>query len=89
MAWLTRHQRWTFPFAPTSGSRLNAIETFLSALTRRRLNRVRGACGSPRARSEIAESLVIERLDPLRFGVGERRELALAGAPRQPPAILL
>ena len=39
MAWLDRHKRWTFHYTPTSGSWLNAIETFFSALTRRRLRR--------------------------------------------------
>jgi transposase len=39
MAWLGRHPRWTFHFTPTSGSWLNAVETFFSALTRRRLKR--------------------------------------------------
>ncbi len=38
-AWLARHPRWTFHFTPTSGSWLNAVETFFSALTRRRLRR--------------------------------------------------
>ena len=33
-AWLARHPRWTFHFTPTSGSWLNAVETFFSALTR-------------------------------------------------------
>ena len=37
--WLTRHPRWVFHFTPTSGSWLNAVETFFSALTRRRLRR--------------------------------------------------
>ena len=37
--WLARHPRWTFHFAPTSSSWLNAGETFFSALTRRRLKR--------------------------------------------------
>jgi transposase len=36
-AWLTRHPRWVFHFTPTSGSWLNAVENFFSALTRRRL----------------------------------------------------
>jgi hypothetical protein len=80
MAWLARHQRWTSRFTPTSRSRLNAVETFLSALTRHRLNQVHGACSSPRACSAIAESLVIERLDPLRLLVSERREFPLPGA---------
>src|SRR5277367_2320683 len=31
--------RWVFHFTPTSGSRLNAVENFFSALTRRRLRR--------------------------------------------------
>ena len=37
--WLARHPRWIFHFTPTSGSWLNAVETFFSALTRRRLKR--------------------------------------------------
>jgi transposase len=44
MAWLARHPRWTFHFTPTSGSWLNAVETFFSALARRRLRR--GVFGS-------------------------------------------
>ena len=39
LAWLARHPRWTFHFTPTSGSWLNAVEAFFSALTRRRLKR--------------------------------------------------
>jgi transposase len=39
MRWLTRHPRWVFHFTPTSASWLNAVETFFSALTRRRLRR--------------------------------------------------
>jgi transposase len=39
MAWLARHPRWTFHFTPTSGSWLNAVETFFSALTRQRIRR--------------------------------------------------
>ena len=39
MQWLARHLRWTFHFTPTSSSWLNAVETFFSALTRRRLKR--------------------------------------------------
>ena len=38
-AWLLRHPRWTFHFTPTSASWINAVETFFSALTRRRLKR--------------------------------------------------
>jgi transposase len=37
--WLNRHPRWTFHFTPTSGSWLNAVENFFSALTRRRIRR--------------------------------------------------
>jgi hypothetical protein len=33
------HPRWVFHFTPTSGSWLNAVETFFSALTRRRIHR--------------------------------------------------
>ena len=36
-AWLARHPRWVFHFTPTSGSWLNAVENFFSALTRRRI----------------------------------------------------
>jgi transposase len=39
VAWLERHPRWTFHFTPTSSSWLNAVETFFSALTRRRIRR--------------------------------------------------
>ena len=39
MRWLARHPRWVFHFTPTSSSWLNAVETFFSALTRRRLRR--------------------------------------------------
>ena len=38
-AWLARHPRWTFHFTPTSGSWLNAVESFFSAMTRRRIRR--------------------------------------------------
>jgi len=38
-AWLDRHERWTFHYTPTSGSWLNAVESFFSAMTRRRLKR--------------------------------------------------
>jgi transposase len=38
-AWLARHPRWVFHFTPTSASWLNAVETFFSALTRRRIKR--------------------------------------------------
>jgi transposase len=37
--WLVRHPRWTFHFTPTAGSWLNAVETFFSALTRKRIRR--------------------------------------------------
>jgi transposase len=43
-AWLARHPRWVFHFTPTSGSWLNAVETFFSALSRQRLRR--GICCS-------------------------------------------
>jgi transposase len=38
-AWLARHPRWVFHFTPTSASWLNAVESFFSVLTRRRLKR--------------------------------------------------
>jgi transposase len=39
MRWLARHPRFVFHFTPTSCSWLNAVETFFSRLTRRRLKR--------------------------------------------------
>ena len=39
LAWLARHPRWVFHFTPTSASWINAVESFFSALTRRRLRR--------------------------------------------------
>jgi hypothetical protein len=36
-AWPERHPRRTFPFTPTSGSWLTAVEGFFATLTRRRL----------------------------------------------------
>jgi hypothetical protein len=39
LRWLSRHPRFVFHFTPTSCSWLNAVETFLSRLTRRRLKR--------------------------------------------------
>ena len=44
LAWLCRHPRFVFHFAPTSCSWLNAVETFFAALTKRRLRR--GVFGS-------------------------------------------
>ena len=38
-AWLERHPRWTFHFTPTLGSWLNAVESFFSVLTRKRIRR--------------------------------------------------
>jgi transposase len=38
-AWLASHPRWTFHFTPTSSSWLNAVETFFSVLTRKRIRR--------------------------------------------------
>ena len=37
--WLADHRRWTFHFAPTSCSWMNAVEGFLGKLARRRLRR--------------------------------------------------
>ncbi len=39
MAWLGRHERFSFHFTPTSCSWLNAVEGFFAKLTRRRLKR--------------------------------------------------
>lgn len=38
-AWLERHPRWTFHFTPRSGLQLNAVESFSSVLTRKRIRR--------------------------------------------------
>ena len=37
--WLANHPRWVFHFTPTSASWLNAVESFFSAITRRRIRR--------------------------------------------------
>jgi transposase len=39
--WLARHPRWTCHFTPALGSWLNPIETFFSAVTRKRIRRGR------------------------------------------------
>ena len=39
LRWLARHPRFVFHFTPTSGSWLNAVESFFSTITRRRLKR--------------------------------------------------
>ena len=61
MAWLARHPRWTFHFTPTSGSWLNAVETFFSALTRRRLRR--GVFGSIVELQEAINRYIAEHND--------------------------
>ena len=38
-AWLARHPRWNFYFAPISASWLNAVEGFFAALKHRQLRR--------------------------------------------------
>jgi transposase len=60
-AWLRRHPRWTFHFTPTSGSWLNAVETFFSALTRRRLRR--GVFGSIVELQEAIHRYIAEHND--------------------------
>jgi len=37
--WLADHPRWVFHFTPTSASWLNAVESFFSVITRRRIRR--------------------------------------------------
>jgi transposase len=39
LAWLARHEHFTFHFTPTSASWLNAVESFFAKLTKRRLRR--------------------------------------------------
>src|SRR3954470_22857295 len=66
LAWLARHPRWTFHFTPTSGSWLNAVETFFSALTRRRLRR--GVFGSTVELQEAINRYIAEHNgDPAPF----------------------
>jgi len=38
-AWLADHPRWVFHFTPISASWLNAVESFFSTITRRRIRR--------------------------------------------------
>ncbi len=62
-AWLERHPRWTFHFTPTSGSWLNAVESFFSILTRKRIRR--GSFHSPlRRRLEQARRPALAHHDP-------------------------
>ena len=61
LAWLARHPRWTFHFTPISGSWLNAVETFFSALTRRRLRR--GVFGSIVELQEAINRYIAEHND--------------------------
>jgi transposase len=66
VAWLDRHPRWTFHFTPTSGSWLNAVETFFSALTRRRIRR--GTFGSlVELQEAISRYLAEHNADPRPF----------------------
>jgi hypothetical protein len=39
LTWLSRHPRWTFHFAPTSASWLNAVENYFSKITRQPIRR--------------------------------------------------
>ena len=61
LAWLERHPSWTFHFTPTSGSWLNAVEGFFSALTRRRLRR--GVFGSIVELQEAIHRYIAEHND--------------------------
>ena len=66
VAWLGQHPRWTFHFTPTSGSWLNAVESFFSALTRRRIRR--GTFGSLVELQEAINRYVAEHnADPRPF----------------------
>jgi transposase len=65
-AWLARNPRWTFHFTPTSGSWLNAVETFFSALTRQRIRR--GSFHSiVSLQAAINEYLIERNADPRPF----------------------
>lgn len=50
--WLANHPRWVFHFTPTSASWLNAVESFFSAITRRRIQR-----GAFRSVAELEEAI--------------------------------
>jgi transposase len=39
LGWLADHPRWVFHFTPKSASWINAVESFFSAITRRRIRR--------------------------------------------------
>jgi RNA:NAD 2'-phosphotransferase (TPT1/KptA family) len=75
LAWLERHPRWTFHFTPTSCSWLNAVETFFSKLTRRRLRR--GSFHSLVALQEVYRSTIMRHrsalMRPWAPGRAERR----------------
>jgi transposase len=65
-AWLVRHPRRTFHFTPTSGSWLNAVETFFSAPTRKRIRR--GSFHSPvELQAAIKRYLAEHNADPKPF----------------------
>jgi hypothetical protein len=72
-AWLARHPRWTFHFTPTSESRLNAVETFFSALARKRIR-----LGS--FHSLVALQAAIKRYSPSTTPIRSR-----SFGPRHPP----
>ena len=65
VAWLERHPPWIFHFTPTSGSWLNAVETFFSVLTRRRIRR--GAFSIVDLQAAINRYLAEHNADPKPF----------------------
>ena len=66
LKWLARHPRWVFHFTPTSGSWLNAVETFFSALTRRRIRR--GSFPKPFTWTKSSQQ-ILAKLTPLNVSV--------------------
>jgi transposase len=81
--WLFRHPRWVFHFTPTAGSWLNAVETFFSALTRRRLRR--GVfCSIAQLQAAINRYLEDHNDDPKPFVWTKSAETILAKTQRLP-----
>jgi transposase len=67
LRWLARHPRFVFHYTPTSGWWLNAVETFFSALTRRRLklgSSSRSSTSTPRSTATSTSTTTIPSPSP-------------------------
>jgi transposase len=84
--WLARHPRFVFHFTPTSASWLNAVETFFSRLTRRRLKR--GAfCSVHELQIAINRFIAENNENPKPFVWTARPEKVLAAVKRGKEAL--